>query len=258
MSLVTVDQEMQLMTLEEIAAEANLQVVANYGPFKQGLIMAAGMRKLQEHISDSMMDDVMQLQGSTLGFRTDKDSSGGYQVNVVRQVFIESVIRGLRPVGNEFNIIGGRLYITKEGFARLVPSWPGISQLKLSPGVPQTGANGALVPYRASWMLNGKQESLERLKVGEDDNRIPVRVNAGMGVDAIIGKATRKMYAAIYGVLTGLGDAVPEGEVEDAPRATAGARRSELTDELPEVDPDPFDEQPRGKPARRDGKLLET
>lgn len=244
-SLVTTDQELQLLTLEEIAAEANLQVVSSYGPFKQGLIMAAGMRKLQEHITDEMMQDVMQLQGTTLGFRTDKDAGNGYPVQVVRQVFIESVIRGLRPVGNEFNIIGGRLYITKEGFARLVPSWPGIAKLKLSPGVPQTGSNGALVPYRASWELNGKPDSLERLKVGDDDNRIPVRVNNGMGVDAIIGKATRKMYAAIYGVLTGLGDAVPEGEVDDTPRATAGARRSELTDELPDVDPDPFSDELR-------------
>lgn len=244
-SLVTVDQEMQLITLEEIAAEANLQVVSNYGPFKQGLIMAAGMRKLQEHITDEMMSDVMQLQGTPLGFRTDKDSSGGYAVNVVRQVFIESIIRGLRPVGNEFNIIGGRLYITKEGFARLVPSWPGIAKLKLSPGVPQTSANGALVHYRATWEINGEPHALERIKVGEDDNRIPVRVNSGMGVDAIIGKATRKMYAAIYGVLTGLGDAVPEGEVDDTPRASGGARRSELTDALPDVDPDPFSDEPQ-------------
>ena len=61
----------------------------------------------------------------------------------------ETVLRGVRIVGNEFNIISGRPYITKEGFSRLVREWPGLTELRLMPGVPATQANRALIAYRA-------------------------------------------------------------------------------------------------------------
>jgi hypothetical protein len=43
---------------------------------------------------------------------------------------------------------------------------------------------------------------------------IPIRVNKGQSADAILGKAKRKMLAAIYSRITGT--EITDGEVEDA------------------------------------------
>lgn len=233
MNLIARQDEGALQALDEIAVEASRQVIANYGQFKQALVMAAAVRKMQEEISDPMMSDIMALQGTALGFRTDKDTANGYPLNVVKQCLIEATINGARPIGNEFNIISGRVYLTKEFYSRAVREWPGLSDLKLSPQVPVTSNGGALVGYRATWKLNGEPQSLDRVKHGDDDNRIPVKVNTGMGADAIIGKATRKMLHAIYGQLTGAYEALPEGEVgEDEPLQHTGARKSEVTSKI--------------------------
>lgn len=243
-ALINQARETAIAGLDDIVAQANLQVVASYGQFKQALVMASAIRLISEKIDDSMMKDIVALQNTALGFRTDKQGQG-YPVDVVRQCFVEAVLRGVRVVGNEFNIISGRVYITKEGFSRLVREYPGLTELKMTPSVPQLVGGGALVGYRSSWKLGGVPGSLARVKEGDEDNRIPVKVNQGMGSDAILGKATRKMYAAIYGVLTGAGDAVPDGEVDDATGPAAGARRSELNDELPSEGGDLFGDAPQ-------------
>ena len=69
--------------------------------------------------------------------------------------------------------------------------------------MPQKSGDGALVPMRATWIYKGNKDSVECTKNGETDNRIAVRVNAGMGVDAILGKARRKLLARIYSRVTG-------------------------------------------------------
>jgi hypothetical protein len=148
----------------------------------------------------------MPLQGSKLGFVTDKDAGGGYPAEVVREVIIEALLRGFRPVGNEFNIIAGQFYGAKNGFERIVREWPGLTNLRIDLGVPHLVAEkGALVPCEARWRLDGRDMKVECRPAAGDgfDTRIPVKVNGGMGPDAILGKATRKLYARVYQVLTG-------------------------------------------------------
>ncbi len=231
-ALALSQNESELARLDEIAKEASLQVVESYGNFKQALVMASAVRQMEQLISDEMMKDLMALQDTSLGFRTDKERDGGYPVAKVKACLIEATLRGVRMIGNEVNIISGRPYITKEGFTRLVREYPGLSDLRLMPEVPQTvGEKGALVGYRASWAVKGEIQELNRVKTEDGDCRIPVRVNSGMGTDAIIGKATRKMLAAIYGVLTGAHEAVPEGDVDEL-NGSSGKRatRSDVTD----------------------------
>jgi hypothetical protein len=67
--------------------------------------------------------------------------------------------------------------------------------------------------------MNGKECRLERIikktpDGGTHDGRIPVRVNKAMGVDAILGKAERKMLAAIRKEVTG-SQHDPDGDVDD-------------------------------------------
>ena len=229
--------EQQLAEIEDVIRQCDLSAAGAVGTVQQGLLMAAGIRRLNELITDAMMADVMGLQGTSLGFKTDKDKTGGYDVGTVKHCFIEARLRGARPVNNEFNIISAQPYLTKNFFSRAVREFPGLSDLRLMPQVPQLKSGGALVPYRATWLLAGEAMSLERVEAGNEDRRIAVRVNAGMGTDAIIGKATRKILAEIYGILTGSYEAVPVGEVE-ASEGRSGRRlaRSTSTDAVAALD----------------------
>lgn len=170
----------------------------------KAIAVAKAIREIKELMQGEVLQDVLYLQGSPLGFLTDKDRDGGYPPEVVRDVVIEATLRGLSVVGNEFNIIASRMYATKNGVTRLVRELPGLTDLKIVDGRPEPANNGqgAFVPMKATWLLNGKPDSLEV--------SIPVRVNSGMGADAILGKATRKILGRIHARITGSNQMIDE------------------------------------------------
>jgi hypothetical protein len=224
-----------LTKIETIVARVASPEVAALPAMTQTIVLAKGMKDLRDALTKEIVDEVfMPLQGTKLGFRTDKDGNNGYPTEIVKVVMLEALLRGLRPVGNEVNIIGGNLYITKEGLDRMVREWPGLANLQLTPSVPVVKEGGALVGYEATWLLHGKPDCLSatvtKTEDGEVlDQRIPVRVNNGQGADAILGKAERKMLARIYKRLSGV--TVPEGDVIDTTgEAVAADKRAQGTD----------------------------
>ena len=233
-----------LARVETIVAEMSAAGgMGDSGHFGRAFRMAAAIRALHHAISDDMMKDIMALQGTGLGFLTDKDDPAknnppGYPIQEVKLVAIEAALMGAYWVGNEFNIISNRPYLTKNFFTRKLREFPGLTDLKLSPGVPvMMGDKGALVPYVATWKLNGEAMRLERLLTKLDDGRelderICVRVNSGMGADAILGKAERKIKAAIYARLTG--SDLTDGEVDEAGQTKPVRGLDDLTARLEE------------------------
>uniref|UniRef100_A0A6M3JLW5 Uncharacterized protein n=1 Tax=viral metagenome TaxID=1070528 RepID=A0A6M3JLW5_9ZZZZ len=197
--------------------DANATIEGRTG-FKHAKALAMGIAELRRLITDDIVKVVfMPLQGTSLGFKTDKDREGGYDIRTVKECLIEALIRGVRATGNEFNIISGQTYLTKNGLDRLVREWPGLTNLELSAGAPAETPGGALVPYRATWLLVGELHTLVRVKDGDFDGRVPIRVNKGMGVDGILGKAKRKILAMIYERLAGVHLNIPEGDVDELP-----------------------------------------
>lgn len=179
--------------------------------FHRAIHVAQAMREIQDLMTGEVLENILYLQGSPLGFLTDKDSAGGYPPEKVRDLVIEATLMGLAVIGNEFNIIAGRIYATKNGLTRLVREFPGMTDLKITEGKPEPSNNnqGAYVPMTAKWLLNGQPDVIEAI--------IPVRVNSGMGADAIFGKATRKLLAKIYSRLTGSKQSFvddPDDEIE--------------------------------------------
>jgi hypothetical protein len=209
-------------------AKALVALLEQYGPsalaavddVSRAFLIAEGVKAMQEVVKGAI-DKIMPLQGSSLGFRTDKDKDGGYPNAVVIECATEALLRGLRLTGNEWNIIGGRCYVAQAGCARLVSTYPGLTDLEHAPGVPVMGNGGAIVEYTMRWKLDDKPMELTR--------QIPVRVNSGMGMDAVLGKAKRKMLAAVYERVSG--SILSEGEPEE-PVSNITARAS-----LPPVKP---------------------
>lgn len=208
--------------IEKVLESCNALALKEMAPLTQAVALATGISQLRTILTPEIVKQVfLPLQGSPLGFVTDKDKDGGYGAEVVRDVMIEAMIAGFRPIGNEINIIAGRMYGAKAGFMRKVQEFPGLSDLRIVPGVPHfVGDKGALVPMHATWRLNGAQMELVRdakkLPDGNvSDTRIAVRVNAGMGADAVIGKAQRKLLKAIYDTISGATLTVEDGDVLD-------------------------------------------
>lgn len=191
--------------------------------FMKGLKLASAMGQMRAMLTQEVMRPIMELMNSSLGFRTDKDPNRPkwnpktnryedvqpYAWNTVRECFIAASLRGLQPVNNEWNIIAEEMYATRNGLKRLCETAPEVSALKVNLGVPRLlGDKGAIVKVEASWRKNGTVDQLAA--------EIPVRVNASMGADAVIGKAERKMYKRILDRLTGSTSGIVDGEAEEA------------------------------------------
>lgn len=220
---------------EKCDAIAGIDAVIAYG--KEALATVSGMKKavmaanfvsqMRAALTPEIMGPIMALQGNGIGFRTDKDSAGGYPVEVVKGCLIEAAAMGLGAVGNQFNIISGRTYVTKEGAGQLLKNL-GVrhSETCLAPEIASNQAKSKVV---VEWKDAGGEhkETLEFL----------VRVNSGMGADAANGKATRKARMWLYGRITGM--ELADGDIDDAAPIDVTPKRSVFAKpEQPSEDPD--------------------
>lgn len=173
--------------------------------FEKAYLIAKAAEKLQSLLTPEYMKPIMALQGNRLGFKTDKDKEKGYDEATVKNCLIEAVLTGVQPFGNQFNIIAGNCYITKEGFGYLLGNFKGLSY-EIVPSLPRidTTKGSAAVSMKIKWRL-GTHE-------GERDIDFAIKVNNFMGADAVIGKATRKARAWLYSTITGV--EIGDGDVE--------------------------------------------
>lgn len=180
--------------------------------FEKAYHLAVAVENLRELLTHEYMAPIMKLQGSRLGFRTDKDrnddgSKGkGYPVEIVKECLIEAVLMGVQPVGNQFNIIASGAYITKEGYGHLLKNLPGLDSWKITHSLPRIQDEKAAIVMTVEYT----QAGVKALPVLLD---FPIRVNKRMGTDAVIGKAERKARAWLHKTVTG--SETPEGDVLD-------------------------------------------
>ena len=191
--------------------------------FEKAFKLATASEQLKQLLTPDYMKPILALQGNKLGFKTDKDSEKGYPVEIVKNCIIEAVLTGVQVVGNQFNIIAGNCYITKEGFGYILNNYPGLSY-EIIPKLPRMSTDGksAAITMQITWNLNNGVNKIREIE-------FPVKVNNYMGLDAIIGKATRKARAWLYNSLSGL--EIADGDIQDL---KAEVVSSQLT-EKPEV-----------------------
>lgn len=158
--------------------------------FQKAYIIADAVGELKTLLTKEYMKPIMALQGSRLGFKADKI----YDESIVRDCLIDAVLSGVQPFGNQFNIIAGNMYITKEGFGYLLGNLPGLSY-DITFELPRIKDESAAIVAIINWKLNGEAK--------EKKMDIPVKVNKFMGTDAVIGKATRKARAWLYNTIAG-------------------------------------------------------
>ena len=185
------------------------------GNFARTIAYGMAVAELRDALNDKVMAALVKLKNTKFGFRTDEGPKVGvYGVDVVRDAVIEAATLGLQCVGNHFNILGGNMYVTKEGFTFLLRQLSAAGRLQgmkfiyhpaeikesCTQGVGRNGElyqkveREALVKVDVSCVWEGKPvvECLEFV----------IRVNAGMSHDAVLGKAERKAKAWLYNYLT--------------------------------------------------------
>jgi hypothetical protein len=201
----------------------------NTGNIIAALDVAMGIQELRQLLDRSeIMARIQALQDTPLGFRTDRDPkvvnrrtgqpNRPYEYPVVRDACIEAMLRGLQLVGNHFNIISDRCYVTKEGFECLIRLLPDVVDFCPTIGVPQTKNGGAIVDCSANWLQGGKPMTVAA--------QIPVKGSDASTADQYIGKATRKLLKRCYEVMTG--NSLPEGDAADMEPMTATTSRPGL------------------------------
>lgn len=204
--------ETKLIVNTDIVQKLNENVFAVIGAenlvgFEKAYLIATAAGELKKLLSPEYMKPIMDLQGNKLGFKTDRDKDGGYPEATVKNCLIEAVLTGVQPFGNQFNIIAGNCYITKEGFGYLLAHYKGL-YYEITPELPRINADksSAAIIMNVEWVLSG----ITKTKKVE----IPVKMNTAMGTDAVIGKATRKARAWLYNTITG--SEISDGDIMDA------------------------------------------
>lgn len=174
------------------------------------------INRLTEVLTDEVINAVFRpLMNKKIGFKTDKDPNKKdkrtnsypepYSNDVIRTCLIDAAANGLLPTGNQFNIISGTMYPTKEGYTSL------LAKLKHTIGLvysfeydPETTVKSAdpnyvAIPCRVSYKTN--REDLK----GWFKYVAMVKSNGETSnTDQLRGKAERKCKRAFFEFLTGL------------------------------------------------------
>jgi hypothetical protein len=220
------NKEVKLLDQNVLAKSENIDSLVaafheqNFSGFQLALATAKYMGQLREMIDDEYMKSIMPLAGSRIGFKSDKDKGNDkYPVNVVRDCLIESTLIGLQPIGNQWNIIGGNMYVTKEGGEYLLSKIKGLSSYEVIPDIPEMrNEKSATVKCLLKWEYLGEKK--------EKTVNFPIKVNAYMSDDAILGKAKRKSYVEIINSIKGTN--LVDSDLEDRD-VTAPKSKLEIT-----------------------------
>lgn len=217
----------------DLAKKLNEQVLRVIGTeekllgFERAFLIATAAQELKNLLTPEYMKPIMALQGNKLGFKTDKDDKGGYSEEIVKNCLIEAVLTGVQPFGNQFNIIAGSMYVTKEGFGYLLGNFKGLNY-EIIPALPRINQEktSAAVLMNIEWTLNGEKKTR--------DIDIPVKMNQFMGSDAALGKATRKARAWLYNTISG--KEVGDGDIQDIDHKVVATKTAPMTNEEKERD----------------------
>ena len=203
-----------------------IDIVNNFGA---AFNAAQVITMLREALTDEVMEKVfMPLMNTKVGFRTDRDGKPDkngrtkplYDVATVRDAIIDAAIIGLLPTGNQFNIISGTMYPTKEGYTVLLKKIGAKYIIDVQQDRSQNPAF-AEFPCKITYAFNGEKNSLTVVAT--------VRRDQYSSNDQLRGKAERRAKKALYEYLTGTdyGDA---DETSSRPNAVIDAVAVEISE----------------------------
>lgn len=203
-SLVINEKSLQIADNIDNIVLAVAEQIQNVNPFKRALIKATAIKDIKIAMDKEYMENILVLKNTTLGFLTD-EKEHPYKESIVKNCVIEATLTGLEVTGNQFNILAGRMYVTKFGFNHLLKKIPTLSGQEITFKQVEVSGEIATVTTEILWTLDGKQN--------KRTIRFSVRINKGMSHDGILGKTERKAKAWLYNAITE--NNIGDGDIED-------------------------------------------
>jgi hypothetical protein len=205
-----------------IDTEISTVLNSNVNGFQKAFVMSSAIDIIKAQLSDEYMKPIMALQGSSLGFKTDQDTvkvkvnnkwetkkGEGYPMEIVRECLIEAIFLGLEVTGNQFNIIGGNTYPTREGFGALLDKMSNLKKNFEYKNIQQpVGQKVAYVTVNITWQIEGESAKKQTIE-------FPIKSNEYTSYDALIGKAERKAKRWLFNTIKGTD--ISDGDVNDIP-----------------------------------------
>lgn len=174
---------------------------SNLEQFEISMHIAYYLKQIKDRIPSEMMNLFKNLMNTGIGFKTDKDY---YSDEIIKDCMIQAMMHGLRLYGNEFNILAGNFYATKEGLERVIKTYPSLSKepiIELRSLVQDPKSKNWKFSFKYELCYkNGTTSSNEYsciirgLKQGKNGT-YPI------AYEAVEGKAYRKCYKEIYNKL---------------------------------------------------------
>lgn len=216
-----------------IDSEISTVLSSNVNGFQKAYVMSSAIDIIKAQLSDEYMKPIMALQGSSLGFKTDQDTikekvnnkwvtkkGEGYPMEIVRECLIEAIFLGLEVTGNQFNIIGGNTYPTREGFGALLDKMPNLKKNFEYKNIQQpAGQKVAYVTVNITWQIEGESAKKQTIE-------FPIKSNEYTSYDALIGKAERKAKRWLFNTIKGTD--ISDGDVNDIPHVEVVAGDDKL------------------------------
>lgn len=182
----------QVTTIGQVIDTQVKNVLAvNAHSFETAFVISTAIQEIDKALTPAVMEPIMALQGKKLGFRTDKI----YPVTTVKECLIEACLSGVQVTGNQFNIIAGNMYITKEGYGHLLLQIPGL-RYTVSHSILEEKNGYTDVSCKITWKI-GENESKKQVEI------FPVKSGKYGTPDNILGKAERKARKWLYEHLSG-------------------------------------------------------
>jgi hypothetical protein len=229
--LSTIPQH-QLAVAETINTQVMAVLASKSQDFNNAFAMANAITTIRTALTPEIMQPILSLAGSKLGFRTDRDkpSQGQmpqpYPLETVKDCLIDAVLLGLNPTGNQFNIIASNMYVTKEGFTYLLKKVKGLKYSIVYPTVTfSNDKRTALVVCNITYRVGEEKEIKQVLE-------FTVKAGSYATSDSCIGKAERKAKCWLYNHIEGTD--LTDGDAEDVTYTEVSSTRLSKDDQARE------------------------
>jgi hypothetical protein len=173
-------------------------LTSNISEYEKSLLYGHYLVQIKNQISGKVLEIVKDLMNTGIGFKTDKPT---YSDEIIKNCVTQAIMHGLRIHGNEFNILGGNFYATKEGLERIVNRNPDLERKII---IKSKGFKKS--PETEIWALSFDYDfKLKDRQEIKDDVTVYVRGKQGnyeIPLDAVLGKARRKVLKTIYNQMT--------------------------------------------------------
>ena len=210
--MATASKKGDLIELDDRLKKCRGMMELSTSTLERAVLMAQGMKVAKQYVTENITT-LAPLADSELGFLTDRTNSkkGAYGPQELVAPIVTALMKGVPLVGNCFNVMSGRCYVTTQGYDYLFANRDGCDvpnvkignvEITTEPrwdkdkdrGIPGTARVAAIGEVRA----NGKLYRVTFLETDELDERIAVKYNANMAEDAIVGKARARVLKALW------------------------------------------------------------